>query len=727
MQTRRRRADHPAAASRWFTSMQRRSAPSGRQWALLAVLVALLCASAPAHAGPEAHILRIDPRSSQVEGAPILTTVLEIVQNKPLNAVTGPCSAMPGNEELDCIANGMEKPKALWEAIGWPEGNTFMTIKVENGDLPMKFVSKTKWGDSQKEAGVGTAFLIMIDAGSSMGTRLEDAKGVARAFVNSLREHDIANIMFFNDRSVVYSSQWTADKAKALAFVDGTVTKAFTSTGRTRPLGQIIQNGATDGFKELGNVGQHVKVPMHQTMVVLSSGAAGQDAGSVGLTAKALVQYLTKGRFPEDNLALPKMPVPVISVWFPAKALEELFENARQFMEFLANTEIGGYYSIVREGGESRGDRIVKAVRTRFDNMWIAKWQVSCVAPTVQQTFNLVFKNTELPIGGDGSYQNVPVGIDPTAWPLDIDVEKTEEMAGKNPLYPGGKVTVYGNFCWGGKKDRAELYLLPKQQEVPTTLEGGTIEEAKNAQKTLIDQGLRGTVLDANDDFVTFELPDKEKFLTGKGENLTARIVVHDNQTKRTSAVTKEKIITLKAQPKPLPYFLIGGIAFGGVVLILLLVAAFRSGGKKRGGGGGQAAAPPRPVVGAAPVPGPMPMAAPAPMPPMGPMNAPAAAGPAFVQRATLSGASGIFTVLPGIEMKAGRDGALCQILLTEPRVSGTHASMKIDSGQLFARDDNSNNGTTINGQRLSPGVWTPVPNGASLRFGPIEFMVNLE
>ena len=59
--------------------------------------------------------------------------------------------------------------------------------------------------------------------------------------------------------------------------------------------------------------------------------------------------------------------------------------------------------------------------------------------------------------------------------------------------------------------------------------------------------------------------------------------------------------------------------------------------------------------------------------------------------------------------------------------MSGTHASLKIDSGQLFARDDNSNNGTTINGQRLSPGVWTPVPNGASLRFGPIEFMVNLE
>jgi pSer/pThr/pTyr-binding forkhead associated (FHA) protein len=104
-----------------------------------------------------------------------------------------------------------------------------------------------------------------------------------------------------------------------------------------------------------------------------------------------------------------------------------------------------------------------------------------------------------------------------------------------------------------------------------------------------------------------------------------------------------------------------------------------------------------------------------------------AAPGPAFVQRATLTGQSGIFTVLPGVEMKAGRDGALCQILLQEPRVSGTHASLKVESGQLLVRDDNSNNGTTLNGQRLPAGVWTPVANGAQIKFGPIEFTVGLE
>jgi pSer/pThr/pTyr-binding forkhead associated (FHA) protein len=92
-----------------------------------------------------------------------------------------------------------------------------------------------------------------------------------------------------------------------------------------------------------------------------------------------------------------------------------------------------------------------------------------------------------------------------------------------------------------------------------------------------------------------------------------------------------------------------------------------------------------------------------------------------------LSGAAGIFTVHPGMEMRAGRDGAACQILLAEPRVSGTHASVKLEGGQLLVRDETSNNGTFLNGQRLPPAVWTPVASGSLIRFGPVEFSVRLE
>jgi pSer/pThr/pTyr-binding forkhead associated (FHA) protein len=100
---------------------------------------------------------------------------------------------------------------------------------------------------------------------------------------------------------------------------------------------------------------------------------------------------------------------------------------------------------------------------------------------------------------------------------------------------------------------------------------------------------------------------------------------------------------------------------------------------------------------------------------------------PTNVSRATLTGGAGIFTVMPGMEMSAGRDGSVCQILLTEPRVSGRHATVKIEGGQLLVRDEGSNNGTTMNGQRLPPQTWTPVPQGASLRFGPVDFSVHLD
>ena len=77
--------------------------------------------------------------------------------------------------------------------------------------------------------------------------------------------------------------------------------------------------------------------------------------------------------------------------------------------------------------------------------------------------------------------------------------------------------------------------------------------------------------------------------------------------------------------------------------------------------------------------------------------------------------------------MRAGRDGAQCGILLTEPRVSAIHASLKLENGQLLVRDENSNNGTLVNGNKLSPGVWSAIADGSMVRFGPVEFSTRLE
>jgi len=90
-----------------------------------------------------------------------------------------------------------------------------------------------------------------------------------------------------------------------------------------------------------------------------------------------------------------------------------------------------------------------------------------------------------------------------------------------------------------------------------------------------------------------------------------------------------------------------------------------------------------------------------------------------------LSGAAGTYSVAPGSEMKVGRDAAKCHIALTEP-ASPACTRPQMEGGQLYVRDDQSNNGTfvmaTVGSQRV-----TVAPTGGVLRFGPVEFNVRIE
>jgi len=387
------------------------------------------------------------------------------------------------------------------------------------------------------------------------------------------------------------------------------------------------------------------------------------------------------------------------------------------------------------------------------------------------------------------------MGIDPTQWPLDVNVDYTRQMVERNPIEPDGKFTVYGDFCWGGEKDRAEVYFISAGTQPPATIGGTDIEAAKRTQQQLIASGLRGQASQSSDRDVVFTAPDKDTFLSGSGSSGTARFIVYDNKAKRASGVTATSILTMRAQPKSLPLLLIIGIAFGAVVVTLLLVIAFR-GGKKRptspapapmvaggapyapsGGYGPGTGVPPYAPApyggagyGASPYGAPAP-AAPNPAPPFGapgpfaspaPAASPAAAGGDFMygappggaaaygmtmaqpapgspapdpygggapagSRAVLSGPGGTYSVTPGVEMKVGRDAAKCHIALAEPRVSGVHATLKMEGGQLYVRDENSNNGTFVDGHRLAPNMWTVAPAGGVLRFGPAEFSVRVE
>ena len=719
------------------SSMARRAALAlGRGLAL-----ALLFVAGSTAAAPQAHILRIDPRAALQNGNPVLTTIVEVSQTKRVSDATASCAGLTGNSQLDCMSRALEQPFALYTPFPFPAQNAIFTVSVEGSDFPAKYVSHAAWGDSQQLPGVGTAWLVLIDADRRMGRSFEDAKAVAAQLVASLGPNDIVDLMFFNDRQVVKDSKWLGSAQKTGAAFLASVNETFASGGRNRSLLTIIKNAATDGFGSLGNVGEDVKVPLHQAMVVLSSGFGGADPATTGPGALQLQQYLSGGRFPEENTALPKSPVPVVSVYFPPKVIDEFRQNSLEFMQNLANPDLGGFFTVVQEGGGARAAAIVGTVRQRFSKMSIVRWKVACVAPSVTQTFKLFFNNMSTPLLGDNTFKDVPVGIDPTTWPLDVNTAYSAEIAKTHPVYPGGRFRIYGDFCWGGDKSRAEIYFLPSGQPLPTALAGRDIETAKRTQQQLIAMGMKGTAVEASDTYVEVEAPDKDKILAGSGEQAITRMVVYDNRAHRTSGLTADSILTLKGTTPPLNLMVILGAAFGAVVLALLALVLIKSGGKKRapapaaagpGYGPGHGYAPPQPYA-APPAPaGPSPefmygapghpgLGVAAPQPQVAP---PSPYGGAT--SATLQGQAGIFTVIAGQEIRAGRDASQCGIVLTEARVSSVHASLKLEGGELWVRDENSNNGTLVNGNRVAPGVWSPVPQGSILRFGPVEFSARL-
>jgi hypothetical protein len=450
--------------------------------------------------------------------------------------------------------------------------------------------------------------------------------------------------------------------------------------------------------------------------------------------------------------------------------------------------------------------------------------------------------------------------MDPTQWPLDIDVAKTAKAAQENPLYPGGPFTVYGEFCWAGDKQRAEAYFIPAGTRPSAQTSTRDPEVAKKAMQQLQAEHMLGASMATGDGYATFLVPDDDKVLDGTGDNTVARLVVYDNRAHRASAVDEKTVLTLKATKKPISWPLIAGVSGLLVVIVLLALVLLRGGGgggggRRRGapagggtpappafgvppaggyggppaGGGygmqaigpdafGTTAAVPGGVAAAAPnalfaVGSPLAgLATPAPSPPVyapAPAYSPgapvardtgamAAASPPILQvrcpscgmstmatagqpsvcfscgqplpseltkgggqlatpafpstgamppqattpapfasygvapggvasAATIRSAAGQFTIRSGAEVRVGRDPAQCPIFLGEPRVSGVHATLKVEAGQLVVRDESSNNGTWVSGARIAPGVWTAVPVGLPLRFGPIEFAVQLE
>ena len=84
----------------------------------------------------------------------------------------------------------------------------------------------------------------------------------------------------------------------------------------------------------------------------------------------------------------------------------------------------------------------------------------------------------------------------------------------------------------------------------------------------------------------------------------------------------------------------------------------------------------------------------------------------------------GINFRVPAAETTIGRDPGRAQLVIADARVSSLHATVKVETWQLYLRDEASANGTLINGNRVPPRTWTLVPVGSTLAIGPMELGV---
>ena len=531
-----------------------------------------------------------------------MTTVVELGQFNSLSDAMLPCANLSGNAGLDCISTQMEKPKTIWSPFAFPNANANLLVTVAGAQMPSALDSVVTWGTS-KDAGVGTAWLFAIDASASMGGRYDEARAIARQFIEAMGPNDLADVEIFDDKQVIQNSKWKTFKQRNdLINTLNAQRSAAPSHGSSKPLFDLIKGITTDGFSSLGNTETPQEIPMHQAEVVLSNGAGRDDASSAAPTAAIFSQFATTGRFPADNTSAPKTPLPIISIWLPTGSglvNAALSNNDQQFMRDLSNVQIGGFFDIVREGqGEAKGKAIINIVKTRFNGMYIAKWRLSCLNPTVSQTFDLEFAGTNPTIKGDDTFKDVPIGVDPSQWPLDIDVAKTQAEANANPVYAGGTMKIYGNFCWGSDNKRAEAYFIPAGTNPDNSFASTNLAQIQAARQKLIAEDMRGACSDGNSAFAVFSVPNEEaQMLNGNGDNAVVHVLIADTGANRVSGHDAQTILTLKAKSAPFNLLLILGIAGGVVVILLLVVVLMRGGGgggKKKSRGG---APPPAPVV----------------------------------------------------------------------------------------------------------------------------------
>jgi adenylate cyclase len=75
-----------------------------------------------------------------------------------------------------------------------------------------------------------------------------------------------------------------------------------------------------------------------------------------------------------------------------------------------------------------------------------------------------------------------------------------------------------------------------------------------------------------------------------------------------------------------------------------------------------------------------------------------------------------------------GRDASECNVVLLNTSVSRRHARLSVDGNNILHIEDiGSTNGTSINGEPITPGLIRPLEPGSTLKLGDIELVVRYD
>ena len=594
----------------------------------LAPLIALAITSVASSARAENMIskfIRIDPEptTDEKKGTPVIPMIVELGVPTPINSFAEGCFAGgTGNKVnqagITCMSNKIQKD-GYAKQFEFPKENASVLSIVGGEPRPMEIVDAVPFKDATAP-NAGVAWLILMDASSSLVHRWASMQETATALVNAMGPNDAVQIRIMDDKSVRSSTKWLSagNKAKALNTIKG-VTTTFASGASVDSLISRIEKETVGGFQALFKDGvegsEEGVMPLIQSVVILSDGGDTSAAGFAGGTkAQVIHEKLVKG---DLGIADMRLPIPVISIWFPQNEWNGVLaatkrENEYQWMSNMATPEVGGYFDIIQDGETGKGTKIAKVVRARFDNMHYVEAKASCLDTSGEQKFKLVFEDTKSKIVPD-TWDKVPIAFNFTKWLLDIDKKKTEEAASKDPLKPGESFQVFGDFCWGSNTGAAEAYFVTEADaaEVKKASADKTGKAAKALLQSLAAKGQKAETIAAAPLSAKFKVPSTASLFENKADSFSLNVVILDTKALRVSARDKSGLLVLKAQKAPINKLLIIGAVGGGVVLILLIAILARGGG----GGGGRA----KRRAGGAP-PGPAPMPGQPPGPPPGPV-----------------------------------------------------------------------------------------------------------